>query len=164
MNQQLFDMKKPKTTKRMVLGFLFNNEGTEVALIRKSRPAWMARLWNGLGGAIEEGESPIEAMIREFREEGGAATIAQDWSEYCVFSGPGYVVHVFVAKNSALLGLLRRSTNTIPLDGEPVAVFPRTELSGLWLVSNVAWLIPMGWEWRANRPRFAAKVKFEAAA
>lgn len=42
-----------------------------VLLIRKLRPAWQAGRLNGVGGKVEFGESPDEAMAREFREETG---------------------------------------------------------------------------------------------
>lgn len=41
----------------------------DVLLILKDRPAWMAGRLNLVGGKVEEGESPEDAMIREFREE-----------------------------------------------------------------------------------------------
>jgi 8-oxo-dGTP pyrophosphatase MutT (NUDIX family) len=42
-----------------------------VALIRKVRPSWQAGLLNGVGGHIESGETPHDAMVREFEEEAG---------------------------------------------------------------------------------------------
>jgi 8-oxo-dGTP diphosphatase len=35
--------------------------------------------WNGLGGKLEKGESPLEAAVREFEEEAGLWTDATDW-------------------------------------------------------------------------------------
>ena len=57
--------------KRYVVGFLLNYDRTQVVLIRKNRPAWQAGHLNGVGGKIEMGETPIEAMTREFEEETG---------------------------------------------------------------------------------------------
>ena len=57
-----------KTTK-YVLGFAFNKGCTEVLLIEKKRPNWMVGKLNGVGGHIEDGETPIDAMVREFKEE-----------------------------------------------------------------------------------------------
>jgi 8-oxo-dGTP pyrophosphatase MutT (NUDIX family) len=54
-----------------VLGIMFSENEKKVLVIWKSRPAWQVDKLNGIGGKIEEGETPIEAMHREFREETG---------------------------------------------------------------------------------------------
>ena len=56
---------------RYVVGFAFDHKLEGVLLCQKNRPEWQAGKLNGLGGKIENGESPIEAMIREFKEEAG---------------------------------------------------------------------------------------------
>jgi 8-oxo-dGTP diphosphatase len=66
-------------------GFLFSHDRTRVLLIRKRRPAWQAGKLNGLGGKIEPGESPAEAMRREFREE--ANLDVAGWQEVLTLSG-----------------------------------------------------------------------------
>lgn len=42
---------------RYVVGFLFDSEFRQVALIRKQKPQWQAGLLNGIGGKIEYGEN-----------------------------------------------------------------------------------------------------------
>lgn len=54
-----------------VLGFMFNPERDKVVLIEKNRPEWQAGKLNGVGGKVEQGETPLQAMIREFYEETG---------------------------------------------------------------------------------------------
>ena len=60
-----------------VCGFLFTDPDAaqshllQVLLIRKLRPAWQKGYLNGIGGKIEPGETPLEAMNREFEEEAG---------------------------------------------------------------------------------------------
>jgi len=45
----------------------------------KNRPAWQAGLLNAPGGHIEDGETPLEACIREFKEETGIQTEPVSW-------------------------------------------------------------------------------------
>lgn len=54
---------------RYVLGFMFDHEEKHVLLIWKNRPKWQAGKLNGIGGKIEAGETPLQAMEREFTEE-----------------------------------------------------------------------------------------------
>lgn len=54
---------------RYSVGFLVSPEGDRVLLLEKARPDWIRGLWNGVGGHIERGESPFEAMMREAAEE-----------------------------------------------------------------------------------------------
>ena len=57
--------------KRYVLAFLFDKDKENVLLIRKNRPDFQAGKLNGLGGKIEDGETPLEAVSREVSEESG---------------------------------------------------------------------------------------------
>lgn len=59
------------------VGFLFDPERENVLLIRKKRPDWQRGYYNGVGGKHEKGESHLECMIREFREETGL--VGLDW-------------------------------------------------------------------------------------
>ena len=42
----------------------------EILLINREKPSWMGR-WNGIGGRIEDGETPDECAKRELFEETG---------------------------------------------------------------------------------------------
>jgi 8-oxo-dGTP diphosphatase len=52
-----------------VVGFLFNESLDQIALIRKEKPDWQRGKINGIGGKIEENESPEQAMRREFKKK-----------------------------------------------------------------------------------------------
>lgn len=61
----------PKVEVEYVLGFMFNEDESKVLLVHKNRPTWQAGKLNGIGGKIEAGETPLQAMEREFMEETG---------------------------------------------------------------------------------------------
>lgn len=62
---------------KYVLGFAFND--LDVLLIRKNRPDFMAGKLNGIGGEVEQGESLVDAMIREFADRADILTSPLDW-------------------------------------------------------------------------------------
>lgn len=62
---------KRKVEVEYVLGIMFSEDEKKVLTIWKNRPSWQAGKLNGIGGKIEAGESPLEAMHREFIEETG---------------------------------------------------------------------------------------------
>jgi 8-oxo-dGTP diphosphatase len=64
-----------------VVGFLFSRCEQRVVLIEKNRPEWQAGLLNGPGGKIEPGETTLEAIRREFREEAGLDI--PGWEHFC---------------------------------------------------------------------------------
>src|SRR5439155_26466068 len=78
-----------------VCGFLFSPDRGRVVLIRKRRPAWQAGKLNGVGGKLEAGETPIDAMRREFREE--AAVDVHDWQHVLTLTGTDWQGHFFRA-------------------------------------------------------------------
>lgn len=77
-----------------VLGFAKTWTGLMV-MIKKERPAWQAGLLNGVGGKIEPGETPFEAMVREFQEETGVHHMG--WIERGQCIGDDFNVRVFYA-------------------------------------------------------------------
>jgi 8-oxo-dGTP diphosphatase len=77
------------------VGFLLDQTRTKVALIRKKRPSWQAGKLNGIGGKMEAGETPAQAMAREFKEEAGVETHPSEWLPLATLSGKQFVVHCF---------------------------------------------------------------------
>lgn len=69
----------------MVCGMLITADLKRVALILKNRPGWQKGRLNGIGGHIESGETPMMAMIREFREETGVEI--KRWTHFCSLAG-----------------------------------------------------------------------------
>ena len=87
--------KAMKTQTQYVAGFLFSEDRAKVALIRKKRPKWQAGRLNGIGGHVEPGESPPQAMVREFAEETGLQITT--WELFATRTGPGFTVRCYVA-------------------------------------------------------------------
>ena len=120
-----------------VLGFAFEQASAQVALIIKARPAWQAGRLNGIGGKVEPGETALQAMVREFREEADVSTEVGEWDLYAVLRGDGFEVFTFRATlDSARFAQLRSCTDeavvAIPVFSEQLATHP---------LSNVPWLI-----------------------
>ena len=88
---------------RYVVGFLFSRDLAEVCLIRKNRPEWQRGRLNGVGGHIEVGETPLEAMGREFQEEAGRDL---EWRQFCHVWGDEYEVYYFTATDGGAITTL----------------------------------------------------------
>lgn len=118
-----------------VAGFLFSGAKTEILLIQKNRPQWQAGKLNGIGGKIEPGETPIEAMRREMREEAGLDI--EDWQNFATLEGKGrYIVHMFKAFATG------RPAAT-SLTDESVFWIPLPSLRSQPTIPNLAWLVPL---------------------
>jgi len=70
-----------------VVGFCIDLAQGQVLLVKKNRPEFQKGKWNGIGGKIEPGEQPIDAMVREFREEAGIQTAPIDWIHTITLTG-----------------------------------------------------------------------------
>lgn len=121
-----------------VAGFLFNDDGRVVLLIRKNRPEAQRGLLNAVGGKIEKGETPAQAMQREFREEAGLDL--DDWMHFATLTdGSTYRVYFFCDFSEDELWAAESMTD------EKVFVHSTRKMEQLSLVSlsNVPWLIHM---------------------
>lgn len=124
---------------RYVAGLLFTPDESiqlrnRVALIRKKRPEWQAGKLNGIGGHIEEGEAPSQAMRREFKEEAGAET---EWRHFCTMTSPTWEVYWFVAFDNVAIQ---------SLTDEPVEWYDVDDLNTrdeFDTIPNLKWLIPL---------------------
>jgi 8-oxo-dGTP diphosphatase len=120
-----------------VLGFLFDAQDAEVVLIRKTHPDWAAGRLNGVGGHIENGETPEEAMAREFQEETGDWVPPTFWREFARMTSaqPEWEVVCFTAQVSGF--------NIKTMTDEEVRAYRVSTLSALPLVPSVGWMIPL---------------------
>lgn len=119
------------------LGFAFNRN--MVLLLLKDSPDWQKGLFNGVGGKIEAGESPLESMYREWGEETGTELIG-DWNPVLTIKGEDWVVYVFAGETN-YLNLKQVEINT-RYTKEPCYQFNAEHLPTN-IIPNVRWLIPL---------------------
>ena len=113
-------------------GFLFSPDRKRVLLIRKNRPAWQKGKLNGVGGKLEAGETPLDAMIREFREEAHLAI--DSWQHILSLTGTDWRGHFFRAFGP--INEAKPITDET-LEIHPVDALPRDT------IPNLHWMIPL---------------------
>lgn len=118
-----------------VSGFLFDENRGFVCLIRKTKPEWQAGKLNGVGGKIEPGETPLDAMRREFKEETGVEVA--DWNHYATLSGSGFRVYFYRAFSDHLFD----ADSTTDEDVE--VWFVAHLVNSDDLIPSLKWLVPM---------------------
>lgn len=97
---------------------------------------------NGIGGHIELGETPQQAMCREFDEETGLCTLPSWWEQYVCIQNPEamYELNVFRCVLGAPSG---RPALLNADDAEPVAWFAVNHIPRYHVIPNLKWLIPL---------------------
>jgi 8-oxo-dGTP diphosphatase len=120
-------MKTPEYT----VGFLF--DGDYVWLIRKTKPEWQSGKLNGVGGKVEIGETPLQTMTREWKEEAGQAVA--DWEQFASLHGNWGAVHFFKSFNGNVTPMSMTDEKLERVDIRRLAVER--------VIPNLRWLIPM---------------------
>jgi 8-oxo-dGTP diphosphatase len=124
--------------KKYVLGFYFKVvDGIfYIYLIKKKRPIWQQERYNGIGGKIEENETPENAIIREFQEETGL--FIENWNLFCELTDDiNYKIYCYYNIESRQFV---EEPKTIT--DEIVSKFTPSCLP-MNIISNIRWLIPM---------------------
>ena len=121
--------------KTYVVGFLFGSDGKNIVLIEKNRPAWQAGKLNGIGGLVEKGESPDDAMVREFEEEAGA--VVKNWERVAVLQCPEAIVFFYRAFDDEAFLSLETKTD------ERVVMRTVSSLATAPTIPNLQWLVPL---------------------
>lgn len=121
---------------RYVIGFLFSEDGRNVALIRKNKPQWQAGLLNGIGGKIEEGETSLQAMHREFLEEAGVQDV--DWEAITVVRNEHFSLEIFRAFSEEVWNVASQEEEQVGIYGVRTLNTPEAPT-----VDNLRWIIPM---------------------
>lgn len=133
--------------RKWVLGFLFDDSGREVVLIKKSLdrgPDHIRGRLNGLGGNVVEGESSDEAMAREGREEAGVEPEWQFMFNYLVYHGAGVIGTVTVYRARDTDQFIAAST----MEDEEVSKFEVDDPDDALIlrkhgVKNIPWMIAL---------------------
>lgn len=129
------------------LGFGFTPGSGRVLLQRHgpSGPLAVRNRWNGLGGKIEPDETPVQAMRREFREEGGLDIVESRWERIVTFGGDfeegTYRVHCF---RTTFTLTEARVMNARQYERDDTELFFLDRIpKGETAMANLAWLIPL---------------------
>jgi len=79
------------------LGYVFNKDMTKVYLIEINKPGKFGHgVVNGIGGKVDEGESPLNSMRREFNEEAGQLVTHWKFLGRYTSSEQGYIVYTYM--------------------------------------------------------------------
>lgn len=126
--------------KQYVTGFMFSTDLKNVALIHKNRPEWQAGRVNGIGGKVETGEWPIDAMMREFFEETGVTTHDGEWKHKIIMqraSGPNaFTLNVYAS-------ISEKIWNVRSITDEKVEIFQLKDALNEPHVPNLIWMLPL---------------------
>ena len=128
-----------------VVGYMFNDDESQVALIHKNHPPAQKGLYNGVGGHVEYLEDPLLAMLREFREETGITVedmtckATELWKHTITIKGKGWQVYYYKSTSTELVNRLK-DQKTWPTD-EPIKVFYLDEIYNTY--AHVLWTIYM---------------------
>ena len=132
---------------QMVVAFLIH--WGHVLLIRKNRPDWQKGLLNGVGGKVEAGESPLDAIRREVREETGLRIVPEYFHKVVEYYGQGvsgvpYVVYFYAALDVPIEQAEAMTDEA--LETHPVYPLPPDT------IPNLRWLIPLVLDNRLQTP------------
>ena len=126
-----------------VAGFYFDKDKKQVALVHKNRPDWQAGQINAIGGKIEDGEHPTEAMAREFSEETGVTVT--DWEHVVVIYGNDWKVY--------FLRSFGDPTRCRTMEDETITTYLIEDALKLPnLILNLRWILPLALDDKVKTP------------
>jgi 8-oxo-dGTP pyrophosphatase MutT (NUDIX family) len=137
------------------LGFLFSPDWRLFVSIMKDHgpPAVVNRI-NGIGGKIEDGETPLDAMVREFTEETGLVAPVPRWEHFCTMEGEDWEVWCFRACAPTMEDFER--CRTPAGQTEAVGHAAVRGLHDLPVVPNLRWLVPFALDMDVRVPHLIA--------
>jgi len=123
---------------KYVAGLLFSLDMSQVALIKKERPAWQKGRFNAIGGKIEDDETPEQAMRREFREEAGVDIIEQYWDLTVKMGGSDWELYFYRSWGKPEDCRTQTDEEVFVFDVDEVKLMSRPHFIG-----NLSWLVPL---------------------
>jgi 8-oxo-dGTP diphosphatase len=141
---------------KYVCGFLLDKALNLVVLIEKQTPEWQKNKWNGVGGKIEPGETPLQAMTREFHEEAGLEIT--DWHQYCTLRGRNSEINFFYCVMDA-----EYLTKVRTMTKEQLGIWSIARASQ-WnfpLLPNIRWILPMALVAIKDKPTEVYEISVE---
>lgn len=122
--------------KTYTVGFIFNQDLSEVLLMHKKRPAWQVGRLNGVGGKIEPNEGSVDCIVREVLEETGAKTQKESWSYFGEIKSDNWRVDLYT------LTYLGNTDDFSTTTDEKVEWFRVGDLPDN-ILENLSWIIPL---------------------
>lgn len=140
---------------RYVVGFAFDERAEYVLLVHKLKPEWQRGRLNGIGGKIEPGETPLEAMDRECLEETG---LRLTWVQRGRMSGINndgsqFECFVFYAYSDEIYNFEQK-------EDEPLTVCFADAVRQKKTIRNLTFLVPFG---RCDDGCAHLEMRYEAA-
>ena len=120
-----------------VCGFLFDESKEQVVLIHKQRPAWQKGRLNGVGGKVEPGETPLQAMVREFEEETGVRI--EEWEEFGTLSDKAHGFYVVFFRAVRPLDIVESVKS---VTDEQVVLVQTSTMFEQHTIRNLRWVVP----------------------
>ncbi|OGG41785.1 hypothetical protein A2837_01050 [Candidatus Kaiserbacteria bacterium RIFCSPHIGHO2_01_FULL_46_22] len=140
--------------KRYTVGLIFNSTLTEVVLMDKTHPDWQKGKLNGIGGRIEDGESSVDCIVRETREETDLETISSNWQLFATIAEGDSEVDFFGLVHFGSKDDIKTVTDE-KVSWYPVKAIPENA------IMNIHWLIPMAMEKLKGGIFDIAKIKYK---
>ena len=124
------------------IGFVFNARMSQILLIKKGHgPKCVIGRWNGIGGHIELGETPLQCQVREFEEETGVHLPEANWAKFTELRGADFTVHCFWAvSNFAVYNARTKTDERVEIIN--TRAYGLQNITNIPLAPNLTWWIP----------------------